>query len=159
MVRSRSDRPPGSPGAWLQTVSRGKVTRSWRVLFSEEGILVRVNRRSVDNSYLLSDGDFVLCQGESGSGASLGACNRLGSMGVVVFRQPATENRRLIPLLRLMSDRESASGVSKPRFGFSRIGRNTPKSDSEGSEALCVMIRMRSVLLKEWIRVRVLCRR
>jgi len=83
MVRSRSDRPPGSPGAWLQTVSRGKVTRSWRVLFSEEGILVRVNRRSVDNRYLLSDGDFVLCQGESGSGASLGACDGSGTLSRV----------------------------------------------------------------------------
>jgi hypothetical protein len=58
-----------------------------------------------------------------------------------------------------MSDRESASGVSKPRFGFSRIGRHAPKSDSEGSEALCVLIRMRSVLLKEWVEIRVLCRR
>ena len=54
-----------------------------------------------------------------------------------------------VPLLRLMSDRESASGVSRPRFGCRKIRRYAPRSDSEGSETLCVMIRMRSALLKE----------
>ena len=44
---------------------------------------------------IVSDGDFVLCQCESGSGASLGACDGSGLTSVD------------IPLLRLMSDRES----------------------------------------------------
>jgi hypothetical protein len=58
-----------------------------------------------------------------------------------------------------MSDRESASDLSKPRFGFSPDSRHAPKSDSEGSETLCVLIRMTSVLLKERAKFRVLCRR
>ena len=40
-----------------------------------ENIAVHVNRRTAG---LLFAGDFVLCQGESGSGASLGACNQIG---------------------------------------------------------------------------------
>jgi hypothetical protein len=60
--------------------------------------IMPVNRRCID--------DFVLCQGESGSGASLGACD--GS-GIVC---------RVRPVVRLMSDRESASGLSGPLFGF-----------------------------------------
>ena len=48
---------------------------------------------------------------------------------------------RVRPVVRLMSDRESVSGVSRPRLGFD--GRaHAPKSDSEGSEALCELIRM-----------------
>jgi hypothetical protein len=41
-----------------------------------------------------------------------------------------------VPLLRLMSDRESVSVVARPRFGF-RARACAPKSDSECSEA-CV---------------------
>jgi hypothetical protein len=48
---------------------------------------------------------------------------------------------RVRPVVRLMSDRESVSGVSKPRWGFDGQAR-APKSGSEGSEALCVLIRM-----------------
>jgi hypothetical protein len=46
---------------------------------------------------------------------------------------------RVRPVVRLMSDRESVSGVSKPRLGF-RGHAHAPKSGSEGSEALCVLI-------------------
>jgi hypothetical protein len=48
-----------------------------------------------------------------------------------------------------MSDRESVSGVSTPLFGVSRHLARAPKSDSEGSETLCELIRMKSALLKE----------
>ena len=48
---------------------------------------------------------------------------------------------RVRPVVRLMSDRESVSGVSKPRLGFDSQVR-APKSDSEGSEALCELIRI-----------------
>jgi len=36
-------------------------------------------------------------------------------------------------------------------------GRYAPRSDSEGSEALCVLIRKKFVLLKERTDIRVLC--
>ena len=41
-----------------------------------EGTAAHVNRRYA--------GDFVLCQGESGSGASLGACDGSGRLSVFV---------------------------------------------------------------------------
>ena len=63
---------------------------------------------------------------------------------------------RVRPVVRLMSDRESVSGVSKPRLGFDSQVR-APKSDSEGSEALCVLIRILFVLLKERTRFWILC--
>jgi hypothetical protein len=62
-----------------------------------------------------------------------------------------------VPLLRLMSDRESASGVLRPRFGQRRTGCHAPRSGSEGSEASCVLIRKTFVLLKERTDIRVLC--
>jgi hypothetical protein len=43
------------------------------VLFFGKNNAVRVDRRTDACSL---GGEFVLCQGESGSGASLGACNR-----------------------------------------------------------------------------------
>jgi hypothetical protein len=48
----------------------------------------------------------------------------------------ATDHRSLITdsAVRLMSDRESASGVAMPLLGFCG-GAYAPKSDSEGSEA------------------------
>jgi len=71
--RARSS--PGSNPVRSATDSnklyRGKVTRSWRRC-SSTSPLAHVNRRNA--------GDFVLCQGESGSGASLGACD--GSGGI-----------------------------------------------------------------------------
>jgi hypothetical protein len=82
------------------------------------------SRRSLSLS-----GAFVLCQGESGSGASLGACD--GSGIVCCVR----------PVVRLMSDRESVSGVLNHGYG-STGWPHAPKSDSEGSEALCVLIRI-----------------
>ena len=92
-------------------------------LFFNKNSLAHVNRRSID--------DFVLCQGESGSGASLGACDGSGTVC------------RVRPVVRLMSDRESASDASKPPLGFA-VQVHAPKSDSEGSEALCVLIRILS---------------
>ena len=53
MVRSRSDRRPGSR---KQTVSRGKVTRSWRHLFFIENIsaaLIVISRRFCSLSVVL----------------------------------------------------------------------------------------------------------
>ena len=93
------------------------------LLFFNKNSLAHVNRHSID--------DFVLCQGESGSGASLGACDGSGTVC------------RVRPVVRLMSDRESASGASKPPLGFA-VQVHAPKSDSEGSEALCVLIRILS---------------
>jgi hypothetical protein len=45
------------------------------VVFLDENNAVHVNRLADDCSI-----NFVLCQGESGSGASLGACNQDSSM-------------------------------------------------------------------------------
>jgi hypothetical protein len=91
-----------------------------------------VNRRNA--------GDFVLCQGESGSGASLGACD--GS-GIVC---------RVRPAVWLMSDREirgvCQSTSRKPLCQAASVQRR-----------LCELIRMNSVLLKERTDIRVLCRR
>jgi hypothetical protein len=103
------------PGARHPKLYRGKVTRSWR----------RRSHRRTSPSPLITTriGDFVLCQGESGSGASLGACD--GSNTSCCVR----------PVVRLMSDRESVSGASTPLFGFCRRGARAPKSGSEGSEA------------------------
>jgi hypothetical protein len=108
MVRSRSDRHPGSGN---QTVSRGKVTRSWRRWLFNESIaapLIVTSRRFCSLSV-------VLCQGESGSGASLGACDGSEALS------------RVRPVVRPMSDRESVRGGN--------IAEGASKSDSEGSEA------------------------
>ena len=58
----------------------------------------------------LARGLVVLCQGESGSGASLGACDGSGTLS------------RVRPVVRLMSDRESVSGGATPLFGRWRPG-------------------------------------
>jgi hypothetical protein len=118
---------------WIRSVAlRGKVTRSWRRVFFIErrsAALVVISRRFCSLSV-------VLCQGESGSGASLGACDGSETLS------------RVRPVVRLMSDRESASGMAMPLFGS--CGRpHAPKSDSECSETLCELIRTMSVLLKE----------
>jgi hypothetical protein len=58
-----------------RTVSRkGHEIVAW--LFFNKNGFAHVNRRCVD--------DFVLCQGESGSGASLGACDGSGALSVFV---------------------------------------------------------------------------
>jgi len=100
-------------------VARGKVTRSWRYRSSEGTIpsaliaeptvvgwamnlfFVRVNQVLV-RLWARATGLPVRC-------------------GVVGF--PATDRGGLTtgPVVRLMSDRESVSGVSKPRFGFSQF--------------------------------------
>jgi hypothetical protein len=49
---------------------------------------------------------------------------------------------RVRSVVRLMSDRESVSGVSTPPIGVLRDRSRAPKSDSEGSEALCELIRI-----------------
>jgi hypothetical protein len=67
-----------------------------------KNILVHVGRHIRRSCSL----PIVLCQGESGSGASLGACD--GSNTSCCVR----------PVVRLMSDRESVSVASTPRFGF-----------------------------------------
>jgi hypothetical protein len=56
-----------------------------------------------------------------------------------VVGSPATDHRSLIidSAVRLMSDRESVSGVATPLLGVLQPG-HAPKSDSEGSEACCV---------------------
>jgi hypothetical protein len=102
-------------GVRLFKLYRGKVTRSWR----------RCSHRRTALSTLIAIriGDFVLCQGESGSGASLGACDGSGTLSCVR------------PVVRLMSDRESVSGGSTPQSGVLRGRGRAPKSDSEGSEA------------------------
>ena len=122
---------------------RGKVTRSWRC---------RSPRRTIPSTpvaewTLCSVGDeFVLCQGESGSGASLGACDGSGTLS------------RVRPVVRLMSDRESVSGVSTPHLGFD-AGR-APLNRTARVQRRCVyMIRKTFVLLKEWTKIRVSCRR
>ena len=62
---------------------------------------------------------------------------------------------RVRPAVWLMSDRESVSGMSK--HGVFRGRARAPKSGSEGSEALCVLIRLLFVLLKERTKTRILC--
>ena len=56
---------------WIVYLYRGEVTRSWHVAPSQE---------EWPAPLIVSDGDFVLCQGESGSGASLDACDGSGAL-------------------------------------------------------------------------------
>ena len=53
-----------------------------------------------------------------------------------------------VPLFRLMSDRESVSGASRPRLGFV-LGRTPLNRTARVQRRLCVSIRILSVLLKE----------
>jgi hypothetical protein len=118
------------------TVTRGKVTRSWRCS-SLRGDPHRPVNRHID--------DFVLCQGKSGSGASLGACDGSEALS------------RVRPVVRLMSDRESVSGVQRPCLGFA-AGRAPLNRTARVQRRLCELIRMAFILLKEWMAIRVLCR-
>jgi len=62
-------KPTGSSNCFAErSRDRGVVVLSKKAL-------VHVNRRNI--------GDFVLCQGESGSGASLGACDGSGALSRV----------------------------------------------------------------------------
>ena len=97
-----------------------KLYRAERSRDRGEVVLQGEHLRPVDCRYVDS---FVLCQGESGSGASLGA--RDGSGWKSVF----------VPSLRLMSDRESVSDGSTPLFGVLNHRPCAPKSDGECSEA------------------------
>jgi hypothetical protein len=109
-----------SPGSSNSRLRRSQLYRVERSRDRGGLVLQQEHRRRVNRQI----GDFVLCQGESGSGASLGACDGSGILS------------RVRPVVRLMSDRESVSGMAMPVFGF--CGRAcAPKSDSEGSEA-CV---------------------
>ena len=63
------------------------------------------------------------------------------------------------PVVRLMSDRESVSVVSTPRFGFCDAGHAPLNRTASVQRRVCELIRMKSVLLKGWIKIRVLCRR
>ena len=77
-----------SPVEEKKRLYRGEVTRSWRCRCSPRGTPpLHDNRHSF--------GGFVLCQGESGSGASLDACD--GRETCLLFH----------PAVWLMSDRES----------------------------------------------------
>ena len=103
--RVRGDNPNETPTASKHCNAR-KGHEIVAPVFSNETALAHVNRRQ---SSLTAD-DFVLCQGESGSGASLGACDGSGTLSCVR------------PVVRLMSDRESVSAVATPLFGFRTPG-------------------------------------
>jgi hypothetical protein len=78
----------------------------------------------------------VLCQGESGSGASLGACDGSEMLS------------RVRPVVRLMSDRESVSGWQCPCLGLA-VGFTPLNRTARVQRRECELIRMTSVLLKE----------
>jgi len=129
MVRSQSDRPPGSPSpvriiaCWFNDVCHAERSRDRGgvVLYKEP--FRHVNRLPDDLFFA-----FVLCQGESGSGASLGACNRDSSMWRCRFLLTIAHCELLSDsVVRPMSDRESV------RDG--NITEGTSTSGSEGSEA------------------------
>jgi hypothetical protein len=54
-----------------------------------------------------------------------------------------------VPLLRLMSDRESVSVVSTPGFGFRDFGHAPLNRTASVQRRVCELIRMIFVLLKE----------
>jgi hypothetical protein len=108
-------------GSWVDgTVTRGKVTRSWRYRSSERTIpSALVAEPTVVgwamNLFFVRVNQVLVRLWARAIGLPVGC-------GVVGF--PTTDRGRPTsgPVVRLMSDRESVSGVSKPRFGFSRPG-------------------------------------
>ena len=113
---------PRPPGGGLEehggtqarfVLYRGKVAGSWRAVCSLTGTVRCFNR--------CFDGGFVLCQGESGSGASLDACDGSGRVSGA------------IPLLRPMSDRESRA--LSPARTRERSPRGTRRAAPQGRAA------------------------
>jgi hypothetical protein len=139
------------PGSRNQTVLRGKVTRSWRYsFFNENGAatLIVISRRFCSLSVVLCLLFFVrvnqvLVRLWARAIRSAVRCGVVGSL--------TTDHRPLITdaVVRLMSDRESASGWQRPCWGFA-AGRAPLNRTARVQRRVCELIRMKSVLLKEW---------